>query len=37
MLILLQNKGRPKFHINKDSLGCFYCNVQFFIHYSTDI
>jgi hypothetical protein len=27
----------PKFHINKVSLGCFYCNVQFCVGYSRDI
>jgi hypothetical protein len=28
-LILLRSKGRPKFHINKGSLGYLYCNVQY--------
>jgi hypothetical protein len=37
MLILLQSKGRPKFHIIKASLGQFYCNVQFHIGYGSDI
>jgi hypothetical protein len=29
MLILLQSKDRPIFHINKVSLGYFYFNVKF--------
>jgi len=37
MLILLWSKGRPKFHINKVSLGHFYCNVQFCVGYGRDI
>jgi hypothetical protein len=37
MLILLQSKGRPKFHINKVSLSYFYCNVQFCVGYGRDI
>jgi hypothetical protein len=37
MLILLQSKDRPKFHINKISLFYFYCNVQFCVGYGTDI
>jgi hypothetical protein len=37
MLILLQSKGRQKFHITKVSSGYFYCNVQFCVGYGRDI
>jgi hypothetical protein len=37
MLISLRSKGKLKFHINKASLGYFYCNVQFCFCYSRDI
>jgi hypothetical protein len=33
----LAEQRRPKFHINKVTLGYFYCNIQFHIGYSTDI
>jgi hypothetical protein len=33
MLILLQNKGRPKLHINKVRFGYFYCKVKFCVGY----
>jgi hypothetical protein len=37
MLILLWNKGRPDFHINKVTSGYFYCNVQFYLGHGRDI
>jgi hypothetical protein len=37
MLILLRRELSPKFHINKVSLGYFYCNVHFCVGYGTDI
>jgi hypothetical protein len=37
MLILLQSKGTPKFHINTESLGYFYCNVKLCVGYSRNI
>jgi hypothetical protein len=37
MLILLQNKDRPKFHINKVSSGYISCNVQICVDYGRDI
>jgi hypothetical protein len=36
-VILLQSKGRPKFHISKVNLGYFYCNVQFRVGHGRDI
>jgi hypothetical protein len=37
MLILVRNEGRPKFHIDKVSLGYFYCNVEFCIGHGRGI
>jgi hypothetical protein len=37
MLILMQSKHRPKFHINKVSLGYFYHNIQFCVGYGREI
>jgi len=37
ILILMRSKSRPKFHISRVSLSYFYCNVQFYVGYVTDI